>query len=223
MDVAWHFGTPTCFYRDQMSAVYSHLIPQGFVPAETVARCQARFEGIECSLQQIFLDVATVASFFNQGLRIDPLVLQEFIVSVGYRLLKFQTISGPLRGSRQESVVHIALTALITTLFLPIGRRRLLQYRLVGQHLKDVVDAGLDEQDPEVVLWLLFLGGISVVSDRDEGWLFTNIQHSVRRAGVQDWPDLHRRLIRFPWIMSLHDAEAEQLWHSSLRMGHRSL
>ncbi|KAB5542787.1 hypothetical protein GE09DRAFT_226450 [Coniochaeta sp. 2T2.1] len=156
--------------------------------------------------------------FFNQGFRIDPLDLQEAIASIGYRLLRFQPMASPFPRTKLESVCHVALTALMTTLFLQIGRRRLLRYGLVGKRLRDVVTGGLGNDCHDIMLWLLFLGGISVAREDDEEWLLAQIQHTARAGGVQDWKDLHRRLLRFPWIRSLHDTDAERLWYSSLRL-----
>ena len=198
-----------------MFEVYAYLTSEGFAITTTFAHGHSFLGVMDPFLQQIFLDISNVTSFFNQGFRMAPHVLHETILSVGYRLLRYQIIAGPLVGTKLESVAHIALTALLTTLFLQIGRRRFLQYGLVGQHLKDIVDSGLDGEDPEVVLWLLFLGGISVVSERDESWLSRRIKETARSAGLQNWASLHNSLVQFPWIGSLHDIDAERLWYSS--------
>lgn len=203
-----------------MSHVSSHMASCGFVETASFGECYSGFSVMHPSLQQVLLDVANVTSFFNQGFRMAPHFLQEAIVSFGYRLVRFQPMGGPLLGTKIESVCHIALTALMTTLLLQIGRRRFLQYGLVGQHLKDVVGSGLDEVDPDIRLWVLFLGGISVVPERDDNWLLASIQDAARSSGVQDWGGLHRRLMQFPWIRSLHDAESKKLWYSSVRMGY---
>lgn len=194
------------------------MLSCGFVASTSF---EPRLGGIDLLLQLIFKDVYDVASFFNQGFRMDPHILQESIVSFGYRLVRFQPMGGALLGNKLESIYHVALTSFMTTLFLHIGRRRFLQYGLIGRHLRDVYNLGLEEEDPDVVLWMLVMGGISVVTERDEDWLFRRIQVTARVAGVGDWKDLHQRLLRFPWVRGLHDVEAERLWYSSLRMGYQ--
>jgi hypothetical protein len=203
-----------------MSEVSSHMASFGFVETASFVdlKCYSKFRDMDPFLQQVLLDVANVASFFNRGFKMEPHLLQETIVSLGYRLVRLQPLGSPLLRGKLESACHIAITALMTTLFIQIGRRRFLQYELVGQHLKGVVATGLDKEDPDVRLWLLFVGGISVVPECDESWLFENIQDAARAGGVQNWEDLRRRLMQLPWIMLLHDAEAERLWYSSLRM-----
>jgi hypothetical protein len=151
----------------------------------------------------------------------DPHVLQEVIISVGYRLLRLHTFDGTYLEDKLESVCHIALTAFMTTLFLQIGRRRFLQYRLVGGCLNEVVNRGLDNADQELMLWLLFVGGISVVPEEDEHWLCTSIQQVARRRGIEDWTEMHRCLRQFPWIGSVHDESGKQLWDLSRTDVHR--
>ena len=217
--MALHFGTSTFFYRDELPNVLSRLAASGFSQWVDSAAHGSGFQGMDSYLYRIFLDAANLAQFFNQGFRIEPLDLQEAIASMGYRLLRFQPMGSPSPRTKLESVCHVALTALMTTLFLQIDRRRFLQYPLVGQRLREVVSSGLDNEHPDIILWLLFLGGISVAREDDEGWLFDQVQHAARAASIRDWKDLHRRLLRLPWIRSLHDADAERLWYSSLRLG----
>ncbi|KAB5566070.1 hypothetical protein GE09DRAFT_727896 [Coniochaeta sp. 2T2.1] len=218
LDVALHFGTATFFYRDQMPKVLSRLTASSFAPPTYFAARGSEFKDMDGCLYRVFLDVADLAQFFNQGFRIDPLDLQEAIASIGYRLSRFQPMASPFPRTKLGSVCHVALTALMTTLFLQIGRRRFLRYGLVGQRLRDVVTSGLDNDCHDIMLWLLFLGGISVAREDDEEWLLTQIQHTARAGGVHDWKDLHRRVLRLPWIKSLHDEDAERLWYSSLRL-----
>ena len=215
-----HFGTPPVFYRDEMVEISSHLASCGFVGTASFASlgCYRALRHVNPYLQQILLDVCNVTAFFTQGYRMDPHILQETIASFGYRLVRFQPLGVPLLRGRLDSICHIALTALTTTLFFQIGRRRLMQYELVGKHLKDVVAADLEDVDPDVRLWLLFVGGVSVLPEREESWLLTKIQETVRDGFIRDWEDAHRRIMQFPWITSLHDLEAERFWYSALRI-----
>jgi hypothetical protein len=224
LDVTLHFGTPPVFYRDEMVEISSHMASCGFVGTASFAclACYRVFRHLNPYLQQILLDACNVTAFFTQGYRMDPHMLQETIASFGYRLVRFQPVGVPLLRSRLDSICHIALTALTTTLFFQIGRRRLMQYELVGKHLKDVVEAaGWEDVDPDVRLWLLLVGGVSVLPLREESWLLTEIGETARDGGIRDWEDAHRRIMHFPWIASLHDLEAERFWYSALRMAER--
>lgn len=220
--MALHFGTPTIFYRDEMAEISAHMASCGFTGTASFANleCYSVLRDISPYLQQTLLDVSNATAFFNRGFRIDPHMLQEVIVSFGYRFLRFQPIGCALLRSKLDSVCHIALTALTTTMFFQIGRRRFMQYELVGQHLKRVVAMGLDDIDPDVRLWLMFVGGVSVLPEREEAFLLTNIWDAALAGGVRDWEDARGRLMRFPWISSLFDTEAERFWYSSMTMGY---
>lgn len=204
-----------------MAEISSHMASWGFVGATsfTELECYQPFRQLSTELRCIFLDACNVAAFFTQGYRMDPHVLQETIVSFGYRLVRFHPVGGPILCIRVDSICHIGLTALMTTFFFQIGRRRLLQYELVGRHLKAVATAGFEGVDVDVRLWLLIIGGVSVLPEREEDWLFANIQETARSGCIQSWEDVHSRISRFPWIPSLHDEEAQRLWNSAMRLG----
>jgi hypothetical protein len=220
LDVTLHFGTPPLFYRDEMDAISLHMASCGFVGATSLSefKCDTAFRNLNPYLRQILLDAYNVTAFFSHGYRIDPHMLQETIASLGYRLVRFQPLGAPLLRNQLDSICHIALTALTTTMFFQIGRRRLMQYELVGQHLMDVVAAGLEDVDSDIKLWLLFVGGVSVLPEREEAWLLERILETARDGFVCDWENTHSRIMQFPWITSLHDGDAERLWYSALSL-----
>jgi hypothetical protein len=198
-----------------MADVSAHMASRGFSGIQSFIdlECYSACGDLHPVLQKVLLDVYNVTEFSNLGYRMDSHMLQETIASFGYRLTRFCPVGGPLLHSQVDSICHIALVALTTTLFFQIGRRRLLQYELIGRHLEDVVDAGLEGVDPDARLWLLLIGGVSVLPEKEEEWLVRQLQKTVEDGLVQDWEDAHQRLLRFPWIASLYDTEAQRIWH----------
>lgn len=180
-----------------------------------VADSKPKFNRMDPFLQQILVDVTNIAHLFNMshtGLKMDPNMLQEVIVSVGYRLIRFHPLGGPQLESKVESAWHIGLAAFTTTLYLQFGRRRFLKYSLVAQRLREVIDRGLDEEDNDLMLWLLFIGGISVLAEVDQTWLVPRIHQVAQALGIEDWAALHQSIGQFPWINSLHDETGKALW-----------
>jgi hypothetical protein len=168
-------------------------------------------------LQQILVDVTGISSLLNRkniDFRLDSDMLQEIIVSVGYRLVHFHSLCEPPLENRLESVCHIGLTAFMTTMFLQFGRRRYLKYGLVAQCARKIIEEGLDEGDGDVMLWLLFVGGISVLDGVGQTWLASKIRRVAKALGIRDWDALHRCLVKFPWIDSVHDEAGKMLWES---------
>ncbi|EXJ79038.1 hypothetical protein A1O3_08539 [Capronia epimyces CBS 606.96] len=219
LDYALHYGTSPCFYRDRMSDVALALASEGLLMNRHLGDCRSRFDGIDPCLRQILLDVTNIASLFNMDYKMDPHTFQEVIVSLGSRLVRFHPLSGPPLEGRLESACHVGLITFVTTFFLQCGRRRFLKYGLVGQHLRQVIDRGLDKQDDDLMLWILFIGGTSVLADRDHAWLMPKIQRTLRSLSIETWAGLHQCLVLFPWVNSLHDEAAKALWDAAVGKG----
>jgi hypothetical protein len=203
-----------------MSELALALASEGYFMKSNLIDSDPRFIKMDPFLHQILLDVTGITSLFNTdhtGFKLDASALQELIVSVGCRLVRFHPLSEPQLENRLESAFHIGLTALVTTLFLQFGRRRFLKYGLVTQYLREVIDRGLDGEDNDLMLWLLFLGGISVLKEVDEAWLALRIYQAVRSLNIEDWAGLHSCLIQFPWIKTLHDEPGKALWDSVVK------
>jgi hypothetical protein len=217
MDYALHYGTSTCFYRDRMSEVARTLALEGFPLDRSLFQSQSRFSNMDPFLHQILVDVTNICSLFNRknaDFRLDPDMLQEIIVSVGYRLVRFHPLCEAPPENRLEAVCHIGLTAFMTTMFLQFGRRRYLKYGLVAQCATEIIEINLDEGDGDFKLWLLFICGISVLDWAEQAWLASKIRRVAQELGIRDWAALHRCLVKFPWISSMHDEAGKALWDS---------
>ena len=202
-----------------MSDVAEILASEGFFMDRTLLDPGSRFSTINPFLQQILVDVTNITCLGNMdeaGFRLGPDVFQDIIISVGCRLLRFHQLDKPRLRSKLESACHIGLVVLSTTLFIQIGRRRFLKYTLVGQYLKDVVEAGVDEGDNDLLLWLLLLGGISVLGGLEERWLAPRIRHVSHSLGISSWEGVRQTLNELPWINALHSEPGKVLWETAM-------
>jgi hypothetical protein len=200
-----------------MSEVTLDLASRGFYMDEKLGDTTWRLEAMDPFLRQILLDVTNIVRLFNMnhnGLRVSPNVLQEIIISVGYRLVRFSTLSGPQPRGELDSACHIGLTSFLTTLFIQAGRK-FMKYSLVARRLVEVIDKGSYGGDNDLALWLLFIGGISVLRGMDQMWLLSKIRQSSNALKIKDWDGLHQYLVLFPWICCVHDEPAKALWYSA--------
>jgi len=226
LDYALHYGTAAYFYRDRMAEVALALAPEGFYLHRTCFPSPSRFNTMDPALQQILLDVTNICQLFNMkhvSFGLEPHLFQEIVVSFGGRLNRFHQLQNLPLPSSLESVYHIGLTAFVTTLFLQCGRRRLIRYVLVAQCVKKAIERGVDEEHNDVLLWLLFIGGISGLNElcgRD--WLVSRIQRVAQSLEIDDWATLRKLLGRFPWIGCLHDVAGKALWGSVVEELQRS-
>jgi hypothetical protein len=98
-------------------------------------------------------------------------MLQEVTVSLGCRLVGFHELGKLPLQNWLEAACHIGLVTFISTFFLQIGGRRFLKYGIVTERLKSTIDNRSVQEDSHVMLWLLFIGGISILAGLDQVWL----------------------------------------------------
>ncbi|KAH7627516.1 hypothetical protein B0T09DRAFT_347131 [Sordaria sp. MPI-SDFR-AT-0083] len=213
-------------------------------------------------LSQILSDVLSITTLLNSpylNFRFDPHTLQEFLVSVGCRLIRFRPLSyyqpqtqkgkrpppPQTKQTRIESAIHLGLIALTTTLFLQFGRRRFLRYELVRDCMTTLIsdwdyhstspsntsENPADSVEKQTLLWLLHIGGISVLAGPEEQkWLAPKVQELAWGVmGVLEWEGtgthggcgmgVKEYLLRFPWVNSLHSEPGKAMWDSLGVMG----
>ncbi|KAH8648433.1 hypothetical protein BX600DRAFT_554941 [Xylariales sp. PMI_506] len=219
LDYALHFGTSPLFNPDTIFEISLPWLSKARFVYMDLPYSQEKFSKIHPDLLQIILDVGRISATCNEpdnALKLNPIEFQELIVSVGYRLVRFRTLFAPWTENRLESAFHIGLVAFLTTLFVQFGRRRYLKYQLVGQCLTAMIDESIDELDDGMILWMLFIGGISVlaVEDKDNPWLSWRIHETAQRLGLKDWRGIQRNISKYPWIECLHGAGGKALWDS---------
>jgi hypothetical protein len=163
------------------------------------------------------LDLWNISALFNTGFKMDARMVQEVLVSVGSRLIRFHSLGDRPLEDRFEEACHAGVTAFTTTFVIRVGPRRFLQYTLVGQYLKDVIFRGLGGEDGDLLLWLLVIGGISVLSGPDLGWIVPRIRSVAATLGIRSWEGLRVCFAPFPWIETLHEESGRELWYTAMR------
>ncbi|KIW10155.1 hypothetical protein PV08_11116 [Exophiala spinifera] len=214
IDCALSYGTTPGFYRDRMSDVIWCLTSQGFSMIHCPIDSNPWFNELSPTLGQLLLEVVCIGQSFDKGYKLDPYMFQEFLVSLGYRLIHFHPLgdSNPRLESKVDQACHIGLTVYLTTLFLRRGNRCFLRYRLIAQQLKDIIETGLEGEHNDLMLWLLFIGGVSVLEDLDQAWLGLRIRQAAQSLEVNSWKGIQLCLTQFPWIGLLHNEAGEALW-----------
>ena len=153
--------------------------------------------------------------------KLDPLNYMEMLVSLLYGLIEAVPLGEPCStlGEIYDDVTHLGMMAFMTTLLPEFGREDS-RYVLLSERLESAIqllhDTFADEQDIwlALLLWTLFIGGISVLKRSDHHWLILDI---CRRLHIYDWPTVLCRLCAFPWIHTLHDAAGQCLWEDARR------
>lgn len=177
----------------------------------------------------VMLDVVSFASILDSRERdgqpkLDPLDYSETTVSLLYRLVEVASLgqSDTMPGDLYTNVCHLAMLAFMATLLPEYGGEHS-GYPLLSDRLESIIHDLHDTADSRssaspLLLWTLFITGVSVLKLRDYQWLSLLISETCELLGLHDWAAVRRQLRGFPWINSLHDVPGRCLWEDAQRM-----
>jgi hypothetical protein len=211
---AFYYGRPLVFFRDRMSKVRSNIASLGFTLDRSLAASTVLHTGLDAYLNDVLLDIMSIASLYNRmrdGLTLDMITFQEMVVSICSRLIQFRPLEKPQPTSRIDASYHLGLTIFMMTAFMQYDDRRVLECRIVSSRLEQVLDAWPEEND-NLTLWLMFIGGIWVVTEKDGHWLIPRLRRLAENMGIKSFSDICRSIGGFPWIDELHNAAGRGLW-----------
>jgi hypothetical protein len=151
--------------------------------------------------------------------KLDPLDYTETILSLLYRLVD----ASPLRqapakpGRHYGDVKYLAMLSFMTTL-LPGLAHNGSNFPFLSDSLARAIqdlcatESASSDYNSPLILWILFISGISVLNMKRHPWLSPLIADSCRRLDLEHWDDIQQHLSQFPWIFSLHKAPGRLLW-----------
>lgn len=217
VELALETGLPTLFRSDAVVPSIA-VLGDAFIVKEQLLSTASR-------LSHIMLSVVSFASLLNgrvrEGrLKLDPLNYTETLVSLLYQLIEIAPLgqARSMLGGLHDDIAHLAMLAFMTTLLPRYGRddsnytlSDRLESVIQGLH---VTSADIQESRPPLLLWALFISGISVLKCKDHRWLISEI---CERQHLYDWPAIRHQLCRFPWIYTLHDVPGRCLWEDAQR------
>ena len=180
--------------------------------------CAASLIGVHKCLRQIIDDAVAVTSFLNTGDengRLKHHLFSEWITSTGCRLLNLETLENAQRLDPNDRACHVGLATLLSTLYIQNGSRRYLKYHLVGTVLKATIETCYDLAQRNLMLWLLLLGGSTVLAERDLCWVHMRILHMAFELEARNWSDLLSRIKELPWINALHSEPAQRMYEAA--------
>lgn len=159
--------------------------------------------------------------------KLNPLDYTETLLSLLYRLVEVS----PLRQASANSgglygdVTYLAMLAFMTTL-LPEYTRDESTFpflsNCLGSTMKNlyVTASEFSNSDSLLLLWVLFISGISVLNLNNHHCLSPLIVSTCKRLELDNWAVTQRQLSQFPWILALHETPGRRLWED-VRRGSR--
>jgi hypothetical protein len=221
LELSLHFGRRTLFDGNDLTS-YQYLVD--FAPdSTTIAHAHYSIFELSPNLGSIVLDALWLADFINLATRkplMDVYSLADSINSVSYRLIKYRPLLESNPVSDLESAFHLGLSALMTTFFLEYGYT-LVTFEILQGQLRDCIEYLFHNQvsdRSDVILWLLFSGGVSLFTCQDHVWMQDMLSVLRIRLELHSWDEVHGHLSQFPWINAHHDQSGQILWDSLTNM-----
>lgn len=173
---------------------------------------------LSSGIQNLLIDINTFAWLLNlangrRGPRLNAYAFHDTIILLGYRLIATRPMNGPYT-SRVEKAAHMGLMAFIMSFFRKIDGRIMqhpLLYEIARLATRDYFE---DEQkNQELLLWILFIGGVSIFRLSDDAWLFPEITQIMCALDLRTWEGVSQKLVKFPWVHAVHDKSGRALWY----------
>lgn len=173
------------------------------------------YEGLDPRFHEILVDALHVSTVFNSRshqCRANLVSYQEIVLSILYRLLNFQPLENSQQDSGVEAAYHTGLTVFMMTMFLQHQRHRFVDLRVTLRSLREVFETTAVEEQGELALWALVIGGIWMGDDPDGEWIAPRLRRVSQGLGINSWDGAYLVLKRFPWIDRVHDEPGRQTW-----------
>lgn len=217
VELALQTGLPTLFRSDAIIPVTSI--------SDNSRVAEEQLLSIDFRLSRLMLDLLSFSDLLNdrgkQGrTKLDPLSYMELLVSLLYPLIGIAPLGQRrfMSGGLYDDLTHLTMLALMTTLLPEYSRddsshllSDTLERAILNLHF---TFAGIQDSGFALLLWALFIGGISVLKGKDHRCL---ILKTCERLNLHDWADIGHQLCGFPWIHTLHDVRGRCLWEDAQR------
>lgn len=161
--------------------------------------------------------------------RLEPLHFMEMMIWVLYQLVRAARLGEPRSSPdladpkrRYDEVANLGMLAFMSTLLPEYGREpgrsgSPLLCRCLRSSIQDVHFISTLEDNRQcllLLLWALFIGGVTVIKGKELPELRPLILETSDRLKLHDWSAVQDQLCRFPWICALHNSPGQALWEA---------
>lgn len=165
---------------------------------------------LEPDLQTLLVEIMNLAWSLNDATanrrpKVDGHKFHRTLLRLGYRLVQFCPLGGTRPYDNLENAIHLGLTAFVVTFLVGLDRKIVYMPLLSELVRSATLQALLDEEENEVLLWLLFVSGTSIFKSTDDEWLLPKIKQKMAILDLRTWEDVGRMLARYPWVNVAHD------------------
>lgn len=131
---------------------------------------------------------------------------------LGHRLLNYAPLNKPRSLNHLQSMAHLGLLMLISSLLCGLDRR-VVENAILSQLLHDEASKETNSETQEILLWLLFLGAAGILQDPGHDiWLIPKTCETMQALGLDTWDSIRSVLFKFPWMNDFYESGASALF-----------
>lgn len=220
ISLALNTGTDPIFFHNYPSEPFLPYLDQlsGFLPSGCFLSLTAQYIGIQDQrLARAWDTTATFCSLVKYAAQEERKIPQETFLntmaSVMYRLLAMNDLT----HFEIDGALRLGLLGFCSRIFVQWARMR-----APHQHLCDLYEECLQhmrstgQASPHAMLWLLFIGHVSIFPADGELWLVPCIRDTIRACGFKTWEEVQDSLNNYLWIDHVHRESGKAIFEQAL-------
>lgn len=222
LDYSTYLGSPTRYSLEDVALCCSDIVGLNSFNMHDNQRTSEILNSqllgnLSPELQALLIDITTLGGLLNETTvghrpKLDGRSFHGTLVLIGYRLVSLYPLAETRPTNRLENAIHLGLVAFIVTLLRGLDRR-IMETPILSELARSVAQEPFDneQENQEVLLWLLFIGGASIFKPPVDAWLISKTVQAMHSLGLHSWEDICQVLAKFPWVWALHNKAGK--WH----------
>ncbi|KAL7919876.1 hypothetical protein ACQKWADRAFT_299904 [Trichoderma austrokoningii] len=168
-----------------------------------------------CVLWDSIAALSTLVNEASAGER-SKLPTVQFLRShiwIGHKLLNYAPLSSLRSLNRTQNIAHLGLLTIISSFLCGLDRR-VTENFILSQMIRKEASIESNEEDQELLLWLLFLGAAVILQDPShDTWLVPKTWETMQKLQLITWDGIVGALSNFPWINDFYEKETLALYY----------
>ncbi|KAF3916007.1 hypothetical protein AA313_de0210022 [Arthrobotrys entomopaga] len=221
LGISLHNGLRPVFYLD--TPFFEPLEPYPNNTEFLVARGGSRhqpndaekfFKDTDPGLLQAWIFMKEFSALMNVTYGTDNKLPQNTLLntmtSIMYRLIDMH-----FSPNSMDETIRLGLLAFCSHVFLRWQTVRLGYTHLPYAYKSSLVNLNFSKDfSPQVMLWLLMVGAISIFERDDDVWLKPWLKVNIDLCGVKNWGEMRDKLKELMWVELVQDGAGEEVYNS---------
>lgn len=212
LGMAFYTGSNPLF-SDILSSEPSLQYPEPF-PTSSSCKVDKLLDGITNELLTAWRVMEGFCSLMNLAAksktRIPKEMFLDAMTSVMYRLLDMEFHANPT-----NELIRLSLLAFSSSVFLQWKYMRMSYPHFSALYRDCLTRATVSDMPPQLQLWLLMVGAVSVFTKADDEWLKPWLRAIMSLCKIELWTDMKYILSSFMWIDLVHDELGKGVFDSA--------